>query len=92
MLYITYTLFSALLLVCFRKTLRRFGGDSFLLSVLLLGASVLIDSVQNHLPFPPTMIQLTEEGFQLLGIAAWLGFWCQYVAGAASVSLVGETR
>jgi hypothetical protein len=28
-LYITYTVFSVLLLVCFSKPLRRFGGDSF---------------------------------------------------------------
>ena len=91
-LYITYTVFSVLLLVCFRKPLRQFGGDSFLLSVLLLGGSVLIDALQNFLPFPPTTIQLTEEGFKLLGIAAWLGFWCQYVARASSASLIGETR
>ena len=91
-LYITYTVFSVLLLVCFRKPLRRFGGDSFLLSVLLLGSSVLIDALQNYLPFPPTTVQLTEEGFKLLGIAAWLGFWCQYVALASSASLPGETR
>ena len=53
---------------------------------------MLIDALQNYLPFPPTTIQLTEEGFKLLGIAAWLGFWCQYVAGASRASLVGETR
>lgn len=91
-LYITYTVFSVLLLVCFRKPLRRFGGDSFLLSVLLLGSSVLIDALQNYLPFPPTTVQLIEEGFKLLGIAAWLGFWCQYVARASSASLLGETH
>jgi hypothetical protein len=89
-LYITYVVFSVLLLVCFRKPLRRFGGDSFVLSVLLLGASVCIDALQNYLPFPPTTIQLIEEGFKLLGIAAWLGFWCQYVAGVSRASLVGE--
>ena len=36
------------------------------------------------------MIQRIEQGFKLLGIAAWLGFWCQYVAGISRASLVGE--
>jgi len=53
---------------------------------------VLIDALQNYLPFPPTTVQLIEEGFKLLCIAAWLGFWCQYVARASSASLLGETR
>ena len=38
------------------------------------------------------MIQRIEQGFKLLGIAAWLSFWCQYVAAASSASLVGEPR
>ncbi len=38
------------------------------------------------------MIQRIEQGFKLLGIAAWLSFCCQYIAAASSASLVGEPR
>ena len=36
------------------------------------------------------MIQRIEQGFKLLGIAAWLSFYCLYIAAALSASLVGE--
>jgi hypothetical protein len=67
-LYITYTVFSVLLLVCFRKPLRRFGGDSFLLSVLLLGGSVLIDALQNYLPFPLQRSNSLRRGSSCSGL------------------------
>jgi hypothetical protein len=45
-LYITYAFFTGLLLFRFRGPLRRFGGDTFLVSVVLLGLSVLTDALQ----------------------------------------------
>ena len=29
------------------------------------------------------MVQIFEEGFKFLGIAAWLSFWCHYVSSAS---------
>ncbi|MDA9699889.1 oxidoreductase [Synechococcus sp. AH-736-M02] len=46
-LYITYAFFTGLLLFRFRGPLRRFGGDTFLVSVVLLGLSVLTDALQG---------------------------------------------
>ena len=56
-LYITYAFFTGLLLFRFRGPLRRFGGDTFLVSVVLLGLSVLTDALQGpvsytHLTLP----------------------------------------
>jgi hypothetical protein len=28
-------------------------------------------------------VQIFEEGFKFLGIAAWLSFWCHYVSSAS---------
>ena len=36
------------------------------------------------------MIQRIEQGFKLLGIAAWLSFCFQSIAAGSSASLVGE--
>ena len=85
-LYITYAFFTGLLLFRFRGSLRRFGGDSFLLSVVLLGLSVLTDALQGKLPASYETIQVFEEGFKFLGIAAWLTFWCHYVSSASRPS------
>ncbi len=46
-LYITYAFFTGLLLFKFRGPLQRFAGDTFLMSVMLLGASVLTDALQE---------------------------------------------
>ena len=83
-LYITYAFFTGLLLFKFRAPLKRFAGDSFLLSVLLLGASVLTDALQEGVfPFSYETVQVVEEGFKFLGIAAWLAFWCHYVSATS---------
>ncbi len=42
--------FTGLLLFRFRGPLRRFGGDTFLVSVVLLGLSVLTDALQGLWP------------------------------------------
>ena len=87
-LYVTYAVFTALLLLCFREPLQRFGGDSFLLSVIFLGASVLIDSFQGVFPASYETVQLFEEGAKFLGIAAWLAFWCHYVNATSKLSTI----
>ena len=48
-LYIIYAFFTGLLLFRFHGPLRRFGGDTFLVSVVLLGLSVLTDALQGCL-------------------------------------------
>ena len=82
-LYVTYAVFTWLLLFRFRGPLRRFGGDSFLLAVVLLGASVLTDALQGLWPDSYETVQIVEEGFKFLGIAAWLSFWCHYVSASS---------
>ena len=82
-LYITYAFFTGLLLFRFRGPLRRFGGDTFLVSVVLLGLSVLTDALQGLWPNSYETVQIFEEGFKFLGIAAWLSFWCHYVSSAS---------
>ena len=85
-LYITYAFFTGLLLFRFRGPLRRFGGDTFLVSVVLLGLSVLTDALQGLWPNSYETVQIFEEGFKFLGIAAWLSFWCHYVSSASNPS------
>ncbi len=85
-LYVTYTVFTVLLLVCFREPLKRFAGDSFLLSVVFLGSSVLIDAFQGIFPASYETVQLFEEGAKFLSIAAWLAFWCHYVNATSKLS------
>ena len=82
-LYVSYAVFTGLLLFRFRGPLRRFGGDSFLLAVVLLGASVLTDALQGLWPDSYETVQIVEEGFKFLGIAAWLSFWCHYVSASS---------
>lgn len=78
-LYVTYAFFTGLLLFKFRGPLQRFAGDTFLLAVTLLGASVITDALQGVFPFSYETVQVLEEGFKFLGIAGWLAFWCHYV-------------
>ena len=85
-LYVTYAVFTGLLLFRFRAPLQRFGGDIFLLAVALLGGSVLTDAFQGLWPNSYETVQIVEEGFKFLGIAAWLSFWCHYVSAASKPS------
>ena len=85
-LYVTYAVFTGLLLFRFRGPLLRFGVDTFLVSVVLLGLSVLTDAVQGLWPDNYQTVQIFEEGFKFLGIAAWLSFWCHYVSSASKPS------
>ena len=85
-LYITYAFFTGLLLFSFRRPFQRFGGDTFLVAVVLLGLSVLTDALQGLWPNSYETVQIFEEGFKFLGIAAWLAFWCHYVSAASRPS------
>ena len=70
--------------------LRRFGGDTFLVSVVLLGLSVLTDALQGLWPNSYETVQIFEEGFKFLGIAAWLSFWCHYVSSASKPAALDQ--
>lgn len=85
-LYVTYAVFTGLLLFRFRAPLQRFGGEIFLLAVVLLGGSVMTDAFQGLWPDSYETVQIVEEGFKFLGIAAWLSFWCHYVSAASKPS------
>ena len=74
----------------FRGPLRRFGGDTFLVSVVLLGLSVLTDALQGLWPNSYETVQIFEEGFKFLGIAAWLSFCCHYVSFASKPAAVEQ--
>ena len=84
-LYSLYAIFALLILFRFRPQVRALGGGSFLLAVVFLGASVVIDQLQEVIPVPYTTLQLFEEGAKFLGIATWLAFWWQAAAGAAKL-------
>jgi hypothetical protein len=82
-LYLAYALFALLILFRFRPLVLRLGGPVFLVAVLLLGGSLVIDKIQTLLPFAYNDVQLVEEGLKFLGIASWLHFWWRASAGAA---------
>jgi hypothetical protein len=84
-LYSLYGIFALLILFRFRPQVRALGGGSFWLAVVLLGASVVIDQLQEVIPVPYTTLQLFEEGAKFLGIATWLAFWWQAAPGAAKL-------
>lgn len=84
-LYSLYAVFALLILFRFRRQVQALGGGSFLLAVVLLGLSVVIDQLQDVIPVPYARLQLVEEGSKFLGIATWLAFWSQASAGAGKL-------
>ena len=70
--------------------LFRFCGDIFLVSVVLLGLSVLTDALQGLWPNSDETVQTFEERFKFLGIAAWLSFWCHYVSSASKPAVLEQ--
>lgn len=84
-LYCLYAVFALLILFRFRRQVQALGGGSFLLAVVLLGLSVVIDQLQDLIPVPYARLQLVEEGAKFLGIATWLAFWSQAAAGAGKL-------
>jgi len=85
-LYALYAVFAVALLLRYRSLVPALGGLSFPVAVALLGGSVILDALQEALPFGYNAVQLVEEGFKFLGIAAWLFFWWQAAAGASRLS------
>lgn len=83
-LYLAYAVFAILILSRFRDLVLSSGGLAFLVSVLLLGGSLLIDQLQSLYMSEYETVQLFEEGFKFIGIACWLLFWWQAAARAAS--------
>jgi len=77
-LNLTYLAISILILVRFKKILKKIGLFNLVISILFLGLSIFFDGViqqifnQNY-----ELTQLTEEGFKFIGIACWLNFWCK---------------
>jgi hypothetical protein len=86
-LYSLYAVFALLILFRFRRQVQALGGGSFLLAVVLLGLSVVIDQLQDLIPVPYARLQLVEEGAKFLGIATWLAFWSQAAAGAGKLKV-----
>jgi hypothetical protein len=84
-LYLLYAVFAVLILVRFRSQVLEIGGALFVIPVALLGGSILLDKLQNVLPFSYNEVQLVEEGLKFLGIAGWLFFWWQAAARAAKL-------
>ena len=82
-LYGLYAVFALAILFRFRSQVVKLGGGTFLLAVVLLGLSVIIDKTQEQIPIPYDSLQLIEEGAKFLGIATWLAFWVQAAARAA---------
>ena len=77
-LNLTYLAISILILVRFKKILKKIGLFNLVISILFLGLSIFFDGViqqifnQNY-----ELTQLIEEWFKFLGIACWLNFWCK---------------
>lgn len=84
-LYVLYAVFALLILLRFRSQVLSLGGRSFVLAVVFLGVSVLIDQFQNVIPVRYSTLQLYEEGAKFLGIATWLAFWWQASAAAGKL-------
>ena len=84
-LYSLYAVFALLILLRFRSQVQTLGGGSFLLAVVLLGLSVIIDQLQELIPVDYSTLQLFEEGAKFLGIATWLAFWWQATGGAGKL-------
>ena len=47
-------------------------------------------ALQGLWPNSYETVQIFEEGFKFLGIAAWLSFWCHYVSSASKLAAVEQ--
>ena len=82
-LNLTYLSISILLLVKFRRILKKIGLFNFVISILFLGLSIFFDGViQQIFNQSYELTQLFEEGFKFIGIACWLNFWCKASSSA----------
>ena len=77
-LNLTYLSISILILVRFRRILKKIGLFNLVISILFLGLSIFFDGViQQIFNQSYELTQLIEEGFKFIGIACWLNFWCK---------------
>lgn len=60
-------------LAAFRRSILAAGPELLVLALVLLGASLVMDLIEPE--DAAAWRYLTEEGFKLLGIGAWLGFF-----------------
>ena len=77
-LNLTYLAISMLILVRFKKILKKIGLFNLVISILFLGLSIFFDGViQQIFNQSYESTQLIEEWFKFLGIVCWLNFWCK---------------
>ena len=77
-LNLTYLAISILILVRFKKILKKIGFFNLVISILFLGLSIFFDGViQQIFNQSYELTQLIEEWFKFLGIVCWLNFWCK---------------
>ena len=77
-LNLTYLAISILILVRFKKILKKIGLFNLVISILFLGLSIFFDGViQQIFNQSYELTQLIEEWFKFLGIVCWLNFWCK---------------
>ena len=77
-LNLTYLAISILIIVRFKKILKKIGLFNLVISILFLGLSIFFDGViQQIFNQSYELTQLIEEWFKFLGIVCWLNFWCK---------------
>ena len=77
-LNLTYLAISILILVRFKKILKKIGLFNLVISILFLGLSIFFDGViQQIFNQSYELTQIIEEWFKFLGIVCWLNFWCK---------------
>jgi hypothetical protein len=85
-LYLAYVVFALLILFRFSDLVITSGALAFLVAVVCLGGSILIDKLQMLVMGQYDTVQLVEEGLKFTGIACWLLFWWQTAAHAAKLN------
>ena len=82
-LNLTYLAISILILIRFKKILKKIGLFNLIISILFLGLSIFFDGViQQIFNQSYELTQLIEEWFKFLGIVCWLNFWCKASSSA----------
>lgn len=78
----TYMVGFAAYLAAFHRSIRESDPGLFVVALALLGASVGMDLIEPE--DAAAWRYLVEEGFKLLGIGAWLGFFIEVARRAVS--------
>lgn len=89
---ITYSVYAALLftgLYIFRRTITQTKFTILILAFFLLGSSVGVDIIQDHVEkIAGEWRILIEDGFKLLGITAWFAYFYRSAADTLCPELV----